>query len=143
MGFSDINVDGYRYADVKFTAIADTEENVGKSLNSLELRDFGLEGGEIHLALDPTNRPATDPGVWYAIKCTQEDANIEDDRIGTLHIKQFSPDDQEVKAVALPLEGLDESHLLDRIVGKCLHLHAESFGSGPHLKAKRAVRAKR
>ena len=142
MSFEDLTVQGYRYHDVAFVAVVD-EATPGKKLNALELRDFGLDGGEIHLSLKDNNRAPEDAGVWYAIKCTRAEAKGENDPIGTIAIKQLSADYQELKAVSLPLEELDNGHLIDRLISECLHIHADTFGPGPYAEPSTPARKSR
>lgn len=133
MGLEDLEVKGYRYHDVEFSAVSSKKGDEGIVLDSLGLRDFGLSGGEIHLSLKSSNRTENDPGVWYAVRCTLKDIDKQTARnIGTLAIKQLMPDYRELKSVVKTLEELDNSHLLDRIISECLQLHAQKFGNGPH-----------
>lgn len=131
MSLSDITVQGYRYNDVAFVAVVE-DDQPEKKLNALELRDFGLGGGEIHLSLKDNNRVPGDEGVWYAIKCVRTQEMDDNDRIGTIAIKQMAEDYKELRAISLPLDELDNSHLIDRLISECLHLHADTFGDGPH-----------
>jgi hypothetical protein len=142
MSFSDLTVQGYRYHDVAFVAVVD-DAKPGKKLNALELRDFGLDGGEIHLSLKEGNRAVGDEGVWYAIKCTNTKTLDKNDQMGTIAIKQLDADYRELNAKVVPLEELDNGHLIDRLISECLHFHAESFGPGPHASPEVATRKSR
>lgn len=150
MNFDNILVQGYRYADVSLTAVLDQEQTLpeGKRLDPLELREFGLDGGEIHINLLDGNRAANDQGVWYASKCVVDPkaqakgGTGPNHRIGDLLIKQMGADYQEMRLVELDLEELDNSHLIDRIVSAVLRLHAETFGPGPYSANEKQARRK-
>ena len=141
MGLNDLTIEGYRYNDVRLTAVVGPEHEgkEGARLDPLALREFGLNGGEIHISLPESNRTADDPGVWYATKCVVDSESLAqggtgpNHRIGELLIKQMGADDQEMLQVCLELEELDTSHLVDRLVSETLSLHAATFGPGPHV----------
>ena len=143
MGFSDMLVEGYRYNSVTFSGGVTDEHPPGTTLNALQLRDHGLNGGEIYLSLGSDNEVKATKGIWYASKCfndlpadlppTQdEDMEV----IGTIKLHRMSADGAVLDRKELPLEALDEGHLLDRLVGEVLSWHAETYGVGPFKKPK-------
>lgn len=134
----DINVRGYSYNGVSFSVTEDMPSDIlekikGKgSVPGLHLRDYVLDGGEIHMTLSDANRVESDPGYWYAAKCERWSLEKQtEDRVGTILLRQMSVDDKPRKTIELALEDLDNGHILDRLIGETLNFHADTVGPGP------------
>ncbi len=134
----DLNVRGYSYAGVTFWVTDSIPPKVLKAIrkggpvSGLHLRDYALDGGEVHMLLSAENRQDSDPGYWYAAKCERwpEDRQTRK-RIGTILLRQMGADDQLIQTRELALEDLDNGHLLDRLTSETLRMHADTFGTGP------------
>ena len=169
MSVSDLTIDGYRLDGLTWGVPESDPALNGHTgpMNGLELRDYGLDGGEIQIELTPNNRGPDDPRYWYAAKCqlnadmtntppatvldaadagrvdTQDDADDEDTLvIGVIRLKRMDRHDICVGERTLDLEELDNGHLLDRLAGEVLKWHAEDVGPGPWTTPRMARRRK-
>lgn len=109
--------------------------NANPAVSGLRLRDYVLGGGEIHMSLSDDNRVPSDPGYWYASKCNMWPKSKQtNDRIGVIVLRQLDAQGNPRQTIELDLEDLDTAHILDRLRGEALELHAQTCGPGPRAK---------
>lgn len=151
MSFSEhIRVAGYPYDDVRWEGVAPAR--VAQTAMGYHLPQHLWKGGEVQAELQGDTQ-AAQPQVRYAVKldltpaalteCRQLLAESErESALGMAMVRrlngQAAPED-----IRVPLEGLDEAHLLDCLTSAVLTWHAQTFGPGPESKQGAASRPSR
>lgn len=135
-------IEGYSDACVKWGAYCPNDTPIPK--DGVSLRHWALEGPArqitVELTEDSARIPAT--GSVYVFCMHLDAASRKQGRalmprgekqgvLGMMRAGRFDSTGALLAEKMLVVEGLDEQHLLDRLVSEALRWHAQDFGQGP------------
>lgn len=125
---------GYKYNDISY-AIPEEYQQFFNHGSPLGLRNYVLDGHEIQVMFNPTNKSVDDLDYYYAAKAKLlPESEQTDKNIGSLTVLQLNQNDERVKMKTLTMSEMDNSHILDLLVGQIIDMHAKTFGQGPYAE---------
>lgn len=136
MSMNDFSYLGYKYNEFSFL-IPKENANFFDQNSIFGVRDYILDGHVIEISLNPSNRNKNDVGYCYQAKTDILPLEKQtEDSIGILKVVLLNKNDEIVERHEVNMMELDNSHVIDLLLGTIIDLHHKKFGPGPHESPK-------